>query len=219
MQRGIGMAGRVRARLRRFVEDCGGATGTVETVIFLPVVFLGLLTVLVLSDMFRSQTVSLRAAYSVGDTLSRRVDPVDAPYLDGAGQLYRYLGEARHGTWMRISSIAWSEAQNRFFVVWSHHTEDGSTLNTSELNQGLHQRLPSMPEGETVILVEAGTEWRSPMVGMFAHREFRQVVVTRPRFTPQLRFDDGDMIIFLPDGGGTCDDGFDLCDPDDGDGT
>lgn len=198
--------------LRRFGRADSG-TVSIETVIALPVLIFALVVCVLLSDMFRSQTTALRAAYSVADTLSRRVDPVTGPYLDGTGVLYRYLARAQHGTWVRVSSVAFSEPEDRFIVVWSHHSEGGLVLNTDLLNKGLHERIPSMPVGETVILVEAGTEWRSFAAGMLTDREFRQVVVTRPRFTSQLRYDDGTTIIFLPGGGGTCDDGGTLCDP------
>ena len=206
--------GALRRRLRRFGRDTDG-TVAFEAMIILPVLLFAMLMTVLLSDMFRSQNTALRAAYTVADTLSRRVDPVDVPYLDGSAVLYRYLARARHGAWMRISSIAFSEAEDRYIVVWSHHAANGDSLTTEQLNQGLHERLPSMPTGETVILVEAGTEWQSFAQNWFPPREFRQVVVTRPRFTSQLRFDDGTTIIFLPDGGGTCDDGSILCDPDD----
>lgn len=201
-----------RRRLRRFVRGESG-TVAIETMIIVPLLIAGLLICVVLADLFRSQNTSLRAAYSVSDTLSRRVDPVDTDYLDGTAALYRYLARARHGTWMRISSIAFSDAEDRYIVIWSHHANDGIELTTEALNLGLHERLPSLPPGETVILVEAGTQWRSSIASYVPDREFRQVVVTRPRFTSQLRLDTGDTIIFLPGGGGTCDDGGELCAP------
>ena len=198
--------------LRRFARDSTG-TVTIETVVILPLLVFAVLITVLLSDMFRSQNTSLRAAYTVADTLSRRVDPVDGAYIDGTADLYRYLSRARHGTWLRVSSIAFSADEDRYIVVWSHHAADGDELTTQALNMGLHERLPTMPPGETVILVEAGTQWRSSAPRMIPGREFRQVAVTRPRFTPQLRFDTGDGIIFLPGGGGTCDDGDALCNP------
>ena len=203
---------RLAGMLRRFGRADTGAV-SIEVVIALPMLITALVACVLLSDMFRSQTTAARAAYSVADTLSRRVDPVDVDYLDGTGVLYRYLGRAKHGTWVRVSSVAFSEPEDRFFVVWSHHSEGGLVLNTETLNEGLHERIPTLPIGETVIVVEAGTEWRSFMTSILNHREFRQVVVTRPRFTSQLRYDDGDTIISLPGGGGTCDDGSTLCDP------
>ena len=199
-------------RLRRFARD-GSGSAPLEAMFILPLLITAVLTTVVLSEMFRSQNTSLRAAYTVADTLSRRVDPVDAAYINGTAQLYRYLAQAQHGTWLRVSSIAFNPAEDRFIVVWSHHASGGDTLTTETLNMGLHERLPSMPAGETVIMVEAGTQWNSAAQRVLANREFRQVAVTRPRFTPQLRFDNGEAIIFLPGGGGTCDDGNDLCNP------
>lgn len=198
--------------LRRFGRDEAGVI-SIETMIFLPVLIFTLSMMVLLADMFRSQTVSLRAAYTVADTLSRRVDPVDVAYLDGTGTLYGYLARGSHGHWLRVSSIGVNSGTGQYEVIWSHHTSEGDALTTEQLLLGLHEQLPSMPAGETVLLVEAGTSWRPFLPGWLPQREFNQLAVTRPRFTPQLRFDDGTTIIFQPVGPPTCDDGNDLCDP------
>lgn len=200
----------LRQRLKRFLRARKG-TVAVEAMVAMPVLIFALLMTVLLSDMFKSQTTSLRAAYTVADTLSRRVDPVDGDYIDGTATLYRYLARARHGTWLRVSSIAYDPLNEHHLIVWSHNAKGGQPLTTAELNQGLHNRLTVLPEGETLILVEAGTQWKSFAEGWFGNREFVQVAVTRPRFTPQLRFDDGDSIIFHIFGSGTCDDGDTLC--------
>lgn len=206
--------GRMLRRIARFRAD-GRGTVSFEAVIILPVLIYGLGMVVLLSDMFRSQTTSLKAAYTIADTLSRRTEPVEGGYIDGLNTLYAYLAQSRHATWLRVTSVAFDDAEEEYIVIWSHAAGTETTLTTTMLNAGLDERLPSMPPGETVLLVEAATQWQSFIPRWFRDREFAQVVVTRPRFTPQLRYDTGDMIIFLPSGSGTCDDGNSLCAPDD----
>jgi hypothetical protein len=204
----------VARRLRRFGADRRG-TVSFEAVIILPVLMFGLGMTVLLSDMFKSQTTSLKAAYTIADTLSRLTEPVEAEYIDGLNKLYGYLARSRHNTWLRVSSVAYDVAEEEYILIWSHAAGTPTTLTTETLNDGLADRLPSMPTGETVIIVEAATRWSSFIPGWFRDRNFAQVVVTRPRFTPQLRYDTGDMIVFLPFGSGTCDDGGALCTPED----
>lgn len=199
-------------RAARFRRDGRGSV-SIETVIIMPVLIFTLGMTVLLSDMFRSQTISLKAAYTVADTLSRRVDPVDGAYLDGMETLYRLLADASHGVSLRVSSIAFDNVADLYIVIWSYPASGGDPLTTETLNKGMQARLPSLPPGETVILVETGTQWRSFLPRMFPSRDFVQVVFTRPRFTSQLRFDTGDLIIAMPGGNPTCDDGSDLCDP------
>lgn len=193
----------------RFLRECRGSV-SVETVIVMPMLILALGMVVLLSGMFRSQTVSTKAAYTISDTLSRRVDPVDAAYLDGLAQLHRYLSQAQHDVSLRVSSVAFDVDADEYFVIWSYNPSGDGVLTTETINLGIDARLPTLATGETLILVEAGTQWRSFLPQVLADRDFNQIVFTRPRFTPQLRFDTGDLIISLP-GGGTCDDGGELC--------
>ena len=197
-------------RSGRFLRDCRGSA-SVETVIVMPMLILALGSMVLLSGMFRSQTVSTKAAYTVADALSRRVEPVDSAYLDGLSQLHSYLAQARHDVSLRVSSVAFDVDAQEYFVIWSYASSGNVELTTEMLNLGTDERLPSLTSGETLILVEAGTRWRSFLPQVLSDRDFSTIIFTRPRFTPQLRFDTGDLIISLP-GGGTCDDGTELCD-------
>lgn len=194
-----------------FPRDCRGSV-SVETVIVMPMLILALGSMVLLSGMFQSQTISTKAAYTVADALSRRVEPVDAAYLDGLSQLHSYLAKAQHDVSLRVSSVAYDVDAQEYFVIWSYDPSGDVELTTEMLNLGIDERLPTLTSGETLILVEAGTQWRSFLPQVLEDRDFNTIIFTRPRFTPQLRFDTGDLVISMPIGGGTCDDGNELCD-------
>lgn len=198
--------------LQSFRHDTRGGL-SVEAVIIMPLLVFTILMTVTLSDLFRANTLSVKAAYTTADTLSRRADPVTGPYIDGLNTLFAYLARARHDTTLRVSSVAWIEALDRYVVIWSFGANGRQPLTTANLNQHLSHRMPTLPPGETVIVVEADMEHVPLIPSWFDVRNFSSVIVTRPRFTPQLRFNDGKEIIFLPDWPPTCDDGEPLCAP------
>lgn len=200
--------------LRRFRDDSRG-TMSLEAVIVIPMVVFTLMLTTVFADFFRSNTTAVKASYTIADTLSRRSEPVDGTYIEGLNQLYAYLARARQETTLRVTSIAWNVPENEYQVVWSYGAEGREPLTTPQVNEHLAERLPTLPVGETVILVEADMRYVPLLPDWFDIRAFSSVIVTRPRFTSQLRFDTGDGIIFLPDGPPTCDDGGTLCEPGD----
>lgn len=201
---------RLRSALRRFRRDCRG-TVTTEAVIVLPMILFVLIMTVVFSDMFRARATSQKAAYTIADTLSRQTDPVPGAYIDGLNELYAYLSRARQLTGLRVSSVAWDPADEEYMVIWSHPAGGGPALSQADLVSLHKARLPTMPAGETIILVEANMNYTPMLTGYFPPLDLNTAIVTRPRFTPQLRFDTGEEIIFLPGGSGTCDDGDDLC--------
>ena len=196
--------------LRRFRDDTRG-TLSHEAVIVMPLVIFTLVLTAVFADFFRANTTSQKAAYTIADALSRRAEPVEADYIDGMNTLYAYLARARQETSLRVSSIAFSTEDNAYIVIWSHGADGRQPLSTADANTHLADRLPTLPPGETVILVEADMRYTPLLPNWFDVRSFSAAVVTRPRFTSQLRFDTGDGIIDLPDGPPTCDDGPELC--------
>ncbi len=201
---------RLLTALDRFRRDSRG-TITTEAVIVLPMLLFVLIMTVVFSDMFRARATSQKAAYTIADTLSRQTDPVAGAYIDGLNELYAYLSRARQQTALRVTSVAWDPAEEEYMVIWSHPAGDGPPLTQAELISHHKQRLPTMPAGETIILVEANMNYTPMLTGYFPPLDLNTAIVTRPRFTPQLRFDTGEEIIFLPGGSGTCDDGDELC--------
>lgn len=226
---------RLTAPMRRFASSQHGQVSA-ETVLVLPLVIWAFAATFVYFDVFRHVTTGQKAATLVGDVLSRMRDiPVDADQLERMNGLFAYLAEAKHPTNIRVSSIGWNADDAEYFLIWSYSTnwitqsgllpsapeattnEDG-TLNYHDapltnhvVNSVMQSTLPQLSQGETVILVESQIIFEPVFQVGISGRTLRQQVATRPRFAPQLAFDNGTAVVrqlFTPP---TCDDGEALC--------
>jgi len=199
------------AGLQRFARTERGAISA-EAVIVLPVLFWGLLATFVYFDAFRANTTSNKAAYTVADAISRQTGFIDGPYLDGMNSLYERLSLTRHPTELRITSIGWSEEDDEFKSIWSYTTGLRPELTTAVINQQFAERLPDIPEGDNLLMIEAIQDYMPPIRIGLGPRTFQNIVVTRPRYAPQVRFFDGETLLFDPMAGASCDDPPPLCD-------
>lgn len=208
-------------RLRRFRREDDG-TVTVEMLLILPVVLWAFLATFVFFDAFSSRTAAQRAAYTISDSIGRQQNSALTPAeLDGFNQIFAYLARSRHVTQLRVSSIVWNPIDEEYNVVWSYATGNGMPLTTDRLTPELIDRLPVLARAdgeqsrESVYLTETIVEFvpvmeSLPLVGgVLRQQTLYNVIVARPRFSPQLRFNDGTGIFgeTFP----TCDDGPDLC--------
>ncbi|MCC5973285.1 MAG: pilus assembly protein [Rubellimicrobium sp.] len=200
----------MRKSRRNFLTDEDGAI-TIEVMLALPMVVFAFTAVFVFFDAFRVNTASQKAAYIVADGVSRQTDPIDEDFVLGMNQLHDILARTRNPTTMRVSSIGWDDDEQRFLAIWSVNTGTGPVLSNAEVNGPLSDRLPSIPEGDTMILVETFVNY-TPLYNVgISPQVFRQAIVTRPRFAPQVAFDTGNLILFQNFGPPTCDDGGELC--------
>lgn len=225
----------IRQPLRRFSTDQRGLVST-EAVLVLPLVIWAFAATFVYFDVFRHVTTGQKAATLIGDTLSRMRDtPVDGPHLERMNRLFAYLSEAQHPTNIRVSSIGWDEDADAYLLIWSYSTGwlsgtgwqpsspdatvagDGSLsyhdapLTNEVVNSALRATLPNLSLGETVILVESQIIFEPLFQVGVPGRTLRQQVATRPRFAPQLMFQDGNNVIAQPLARPTCTDGAPLC--------
>lgn len=226
---------RLTAPMRRFAADQRGLVST-ETILVLPLVIWAFTATFVYFDVFRHVTTGQKAATLIGDVLSRMRDvPVNAVQLERMNGLFAYLAEAKHPTNIRISSIGWNSDDEEYYLIWSYSTnwitqsgvmpsapsatanDDGSwnfhdaPLTNDVVNGVMQATLPILSRGETVILVESQIIFEPLFQVGISGRTLRQQVATRPRFAPQLAFDNGTAVVrqvFTPP---TCNDGEALC--------
>lgn len=195
--------------ISRFWRNEDGVV-TVEAVIAFPFVALAFCATYVFFDVYRINTASQKAAYIVADNISRQTVGVTEDFILGLNQLHDILARSRNATTIRVSSIGWSSDDNQFVPIWSVHTGDGPVLTTDEVNDTMADTLPSIPQGETFLLVETAVSYRPLFRVGIPEKVFRQAIVTRPRFAPQVAFDNGETLIFQVFAPSTCRDG--LCD-------
>jgi len=172
--------------LRRWLADTQGAL-SVETVIVLPALLFAFLALVVFYDAFRTQKVNVSASYTLSDLISRQVAPLTPAFVEGLHDIYDHISRANHATSLRVSSVYWNVIDEEYQVVWSYGTRGGAALQDAELNQSI-DRLPIIPRGDTVILMEAQMHYRPPLTQGLGEQTFAHFVVTRPRFAPQIVF-------------------------------
>jgi hypothetical protein len=198
-------------RIRGFLRSQTGAI-TSEAVIVLPTVIWAVMATFVFFDAFRVKTFSQKAAYTVADALSRQTDPVDEDYIRGINRLHDILARTRNPTAMRVSSIGRHPSGEGYEVIWSVPPEGRAALTSTFVNTTLSDGLPDFPPGDTIIYVETQIDYLPLFRVGLPFMNFRQAVSTRPRFAPQIPFDDGTTILAQDlSGSPSCDDGDELC--------
>ena len=178
------MISEIKARIRAFRQDAD-ASVSVEFVLAMPILFWAFMASYVYFDGYRQSAINLKAAYTIGDLISRETDPINDAYLDSMYTLHRLLTRATSATTLRVTVVHWDEDDNRFYSDWSQTRGSINPLTTTEVLV-LGEKLPTMPNAERVIVVET-TNTFVPLykVGMDT-LSLDNFVFTRPRFAPQV---------------------------------
>ena len=175
------------AHLRRLARDRRGSV-TVEAVIALPFLFWALLAMLVFFDAYRQSSLNVKAAFTIGDMLSREVDPITPAYLDGAVNLFDELARTETPPRMRVTVVYYNQSQQKFYRDWSHQRGGVPVLTDADLIT-MKDRLPTVPNNERLILVETWSDYNPPFNVGIKRQYLYNFVFTRPRFTPQVKFE------------------------------
>ena len=141
-------------------------------------------------DAYRQKNVNLKAAYTIADLISRTQpdDAIDANYIEGMNTLFDYLTFSRRQTWVRVSSVIWDDVDDRYEIAWSYATGPvGGQTNATIQNDAT--RIPVMPVGDSVILVETNMAYE-PIFNIGLNAQwYRTFITTRPRFTACVKYD------------------------------
>ncbi|MCC7321504.1 MAG: pilus assembly protein [Rubellimicrobium sp.] len=172
------------AHLRAFRQDESGSI-TIESLIVLPLLAWAFLAAFIFFEGFHRQAVNIKAAYTIGDALSRETGYVTTNYINGLFGLQALLLDTGEQRSMQVAVYSFNPTQNRFEVRWSQGRGGLPALTTTTLAP-FRDRLPAMPAGEVAVFTRSRVDY-TPLydVGIdpFA---FDEVTVTRPRFAPQL---------------------------------
>ena len=171
--------------LSRFRRDEAGSV-TVEAVIMLPILFWCFLACFVFFDAFRTQSVNVKAGYTIGDALSRETDYVTPEYMDFMFKLHGVLTNSSSSRAMRLTSLRYDQRRDRYDVVWSQGRGGVPALSNRAL-EAMRNRIPIMADNDTALLSETWMAYnpRFAYVGLDAF-VFYDASVTRPRFAPRL---------------------------------
>lgn len=169
----------LKLRLRLFRDDVR-ASLSVETVLVMPLLTWWYVGSFVYFDAFREQNVNLKAAYTLSDMLSREKNEIDMDFLNGLNKVFDYLTSTDKPTWIRVTSISWSETETKYKMSWSRTTK-GKPEHTEATVNAKADRIPKLAPGEQVFIVETSAAYEPFFnVGLGA-RWFENFIVTRSR--------------------------------------
>ncbi len=175
----------IPAALRRFIRSEEGSI-SVEAMLILPILVWCYLGTFVFFDAYRSQSTNLKAAYTIGDTLSRETGYITPLYMDSLSALQKFLVDEDNGmARLRVSVYRYRASDNTYRVNWSR-TRGGGVALTDTLLADLRPNLPRMPNNEIAILVETWVGYHPTYSVGLQDFTFTDLVVTRPRFATQL---------------------------------
>jgi Flp pilus assembly pilin Flp len=172
----------------KFARDEKGSA-SIEAMIMVPLIFTVLLTVFTLSDLFRQHSMHQKAANTIGDMISRETLPIDADYLDGAHGLFDTLTRDPQDSAFRVSVVRWNNTNTRFQLDWSQARGGIQPLRNNEVRNWI-DRLPQLLHNERIIIVETSANYQGPMDIGLGERKIVNFVFTRPRYAPQVLWDD-----------------------------
>tara|TARA_R110002073_G_scaffold13264_1_gene56863 strand:- start:127 stop:699 length:573 start_codon:yes stop_codon:yes gene_type:complete len=157
----------------------------IEAVIIMPMIFWTFLSMFSIFDSFRMYSINQKAAYTIGDAVSRETLPIDDDYLNGALNLFEYLSKGQGNTAIRISSVRYNATDNRFYRDWSETRGWVQPLTSSDVRTWT-DRLPLMIHNERLVLVETWNRYEPPFKTGLELREIKNFVFTRPRYAPRV---------------------------------
>ena len=164
---------------------------SIEAVFALPMLVWAITATFVFWDAFKTLNVSQKATYTVADMLSREDDAVNADYLTSMHEIFDFLAGENGANAMRVTVVTLknNETTNtpELSMVWSQAV---NVPEYTDLTQ-IQNRLPTLSLGEQVIVVETEQEWAPAFAVGLASYRFREVALARPRFAPNLCWDDG----------------------------
>lgn len=157
----------------------------IEAMIIMPVMFWAFLSMFSIFDAFRTYSITQKAAYTVGDAVSRETAPIDSDYLTGVLDMFEYLSGSQGNSSLRITSLVYDAGDDRFYRDWSQTRGNKQPLRNSDI-ANWKDKLPVMPDRERIVLVETWTTYEPPFATGLEQREIRTFVFTRPRYAPRV---------------------------------
>lgn len=155
----------------------------IETMIMLPVMFWALLSGFAIHDAFRNYGLHQKAAYSIGDAISRETVPIDDEYFSGMRSTFEYLAHSQGQTDMRISEFLYDKVAGEYKLFWSEVLGGVEVLTQAEV-KNWHHKLPMMMDNERITLLETWSDYDAPFNTGLTNDEIRTFVFTSARYAP-----------------------------------
>jgi len=177
-----------RALRHKFARSEDGS-GSVEAVIMIPLMFMVIISSMTVLDLTRQHNLHSKAAFTIRDMVSRETLPIDPDYLAGAHALLNTMTRTPQDSSIRLSVVRFDDGNNIMKLDWSH-SSGGYTPLTNHQVRNWVDKLPHMVHNERMIIVETFARYDPPFEVGLGTPEIDNFVFTRPRYAPQVLWQD-----------------------------
>ncbi|MBW4707744.1 hypothetical protein KX928_08085 [Roseobacter sp. YSTF-M11] len=179
---------RCRRVLRTFARREDGNIA-LETLIIVPILFWAYLALFVIFDAYRQHSINQKAAYTIGDMVSREDRALTPAYMTGTRNLFDSLARSATPSSVRVTSVWFDAANNLYVCDWS---ESIGTVVDASITQveNWDTILPVMPNFERITVVETWTRYEAPFNIGIADHDIHNFIFTRPRRAPAITWED-----------------------------
>jgi Flp pilus assembly protein TadG len=180
---------RIKQILARFRKDEEGSIA-IETVLILPILFWTYLSMFAIFDAYRQYSLNQKAAFTIGDVISRETTPLDQAYMAGTRDFLAYLTvNDTADVSVRVTSVRYDANRDEYRRDWSQSNGWVPAL-TGTAVAALKDNLPIMPHNERVTVVETFVRYNPPFDTGLMNRDIHNFVFTRPRYAPRVLWSD-----------------------------
>lgn len=161
---------------------------SIETVLTVPILVWAIVATFVFWDAFKTLNLSQKATYTIADMLSREKNVVNDDYIASMHEIFDLLAGESGQNAIRVSVVTRSTdaaGANDIRLVW---TKGSGVIDLPDI-EPIRNRLPTIADGEHIIVVESEQRWSPAFAVGLASYRFREVALSRPRFSPQLCYD------------------------------
>lgn len=182
------MTKNIQNYLRNFSRDNRGSVA-IEAAIIIPVLLWAFVAMWVFFEAYKTRSEVEKAAWVIGDMISRETNAIDDEYLDGAKSLFDLLSDSDSPSGLRVSVITYSGAFETYQLEWSQIRGNIAALEGSSMTD-LADDLPVMADGERLILVQTISTYEPNLNVGIGDQTMKTFIFTRPRFAPQVVWED-----------------------------
>jgi hypothetical protein len=147
-----------RTFLNQFRREEGGSV-VVEAMLILPILIWCFMAMFVFFDAYRTQGANVKAAYVLGDIISRETEYISPSYMNSLFALQGFLVDTGTNQQLRVTVAEFTgpNHNNGFDVVWSQARGGAVAMTSANLDSQFDDYIPVMSIGDTVIKMRPGT--------------------------------------------------------------
>ena len=173
----------------RQLLPCTSGIAMVEFALFVPIMMMIFFGSIAAFDAYRaSQRVTLTAD-TIADLISRRVAMDDQARDLLFTTATALLGRFSNASVVSLTMTNIINDDGDIEILWSEAKGNGTAIIEDDL---LDLDLPTIPDGESVVLVNVATEYAPLLISsVFDRSEFSNSRILRPRFSAHIDYGDG----------------------------